>query len=200
MEILRIALDWFGGAIVSLPLVLIFMFFTDRERFVKKWGWVTLFILYMNATLIIIGMPAARYVVWSPTINWIPFNDFTFSNIIGMILNVVLFVPFGGFLPIYFKKFRKVQNTVIAGFLMSLFIEVLQLFTFRATDVDDLLMNTIGALAGYGIARLIIGKKESNEENNKDILKLVAMILIVILTIVLVRYPLVSFLFELFKF
>ncbi len=36
MEILRIALDWFGGAIVSLPLVLIFMFFTDRERFAKK--------------------------------------------------------------------------------------------------------------------------------------------------------------------
>ena len=32
---------------------------------------------------------------------------------------------------------------------MSLTIEICQLFCFRATDVDDLIMNTLGAFLGY---------------------------------------------------
>lgn len=35
------------------------------------------------------------------------------------------------------------------GFFMSLTIEICQLFCFRATDVDDLIMNTLGAFLGY---------------------------------------------------
>ena len=32
---------------------------------------------------------------------------------------------------------------------MSLAIEICQLFNLRATDIDDLMMNTLGALVGY---------------------------------------------------
>ena len=32
---------------------------------------------------------------------------------------------------------------------MSLAIEICQLFCYRATDVDDLIMNTLGTLVGY---------------------------------------------------
>ncbi len=39
-----------------------------------------------------------------------------------------------------------------AGFVTSALIELLQLFCFRATDVDDLLMNTLGAFLGYLLA------------------------------------------------
>lgn len=164
MEIIRVLLDWFGGGIVSLPLVILFLLLVDKERLARKWGWVVLFVLYMNAMLIIIGMPAFTYMVWNPIINWIPFNDFSVSNIWGMGLNIAMFIPFGGFLPIYFKYFRKVQTTVLAGFLMSLSIEILQLFTFRATDVDDLIMNMIGAFAGYGIAKIFLRKSKNFEE------------------------------------
>lgn len=61
---------------------------------------------------------------------------------------------------------------------MSLSIEILQLFTFRATDVDDLMMNTIGALVGYGIAKLILRKNGKAEDKDRDGIKLVAMIVI----------------------
>ena len=83
---------------------------------------------------------------------------------------------------------------------MSLSIEVLQLFTFRATDVDDLMMNTIGALVGYGIAKLILRKSKNSESDNHDIIKLLAMILMIVLTIALIRYPLVALLFRLLRF
>ena len=199
MEIIRILVDWFGGALVSLPLVIFFLLLADKKRFAKKWGWAVLFGLYFNAMLIIIGMPDVRFIVWNPTINAIPFNDFSVTNIFGMLLNIVMFVPFGGFLPIYFKYFRSVKRTVFAGFLMSFLIETLQLFTFRATDVDDLIMNTIGALIGYGIAKLILKKDGNNDEEDKDIMKLIGMILLVVFITVFIRYPLVAFLFRIFK-
>lgn len=118
------------------------------------------------------------------------------SLILGMILNIVMFLPFGSFLPIYFKHFRKMQITVLAGFLMSLSIEIMQLFTFRATDIDDLIMNTIGALAGYGISKIILGKNHNYEREDKDQMKLFFMILVIGLVIVFVRYPLMELLYE----
>ena len=197
MEIIRILLDWFGGAIVSLPLVILFMLLVDKKRFARKWAWIVLFVLYMNAMLIIIGMPAFSYIVWNPVINYIPFYDFSMTNIWGMVLNIAMFIPFGAFLPIYFKQFRKVQETVLAGYLMSLSIEALQLFTFRATDVDDLIMNTIGSFVGYVIAKMFLRKSKNFESENKDRTKLIVMILIIGFVIVFVRYPLVAFLFKL---
>ena len=140
-------------------------------RFSKKWGWVVLFAVYMNAMLVVVGVPDFRYITFK----------------LGMVLNIVMFIPFGAFLPIYFKKFRKLVPAITAGFLMSLAIELLQLFTFRATDVDDLVMNTIGAAVGYGIAQLIFCKKYRSEKANKDIKILVVMISISIVVVVFIH-------------
>ena len=109
-----------------------------------------------------------------------------------MVLNVVMLIPFGSFLPIYFTKFRKLFPTVIAGMVMSLVIEILQLFTFRATDVDDLIMNTVGTLLGYFVGAFIAHKVYKKEENNKDIIKLVVMVIISILVVVFVNNPLMT--------
>mgnify|MGYP000003310018 FL=1 len=50
------------------------------------------------------------------------------------------------------------KKMVLLGFLTSLSIEVLQIFTFRATDVDDLITNVTGTIIGYFISRVIIKK------------------------------------------
>jgi len=42
--------------------------------------------------------------------------------------------------------------------LISLFIETTQIFLPRATDVDDLIMNTLGGLIGY-ILYLLVKKR-----------------------------------------
>ena len=75
---------------------------------------------------------------------------------------------------------------------MSLTIEVLQLFVFRATDINDLIMNTLGALVGYFVAKVIIRKSWDNGKDNRDILKLMVMIIINILVVIFVNNPLMT--------
>ena len=81
---------------------------------------------------------------------------------------------------------------------MSLAMEVLQLFTFRATDVDDLIMNTLGTLLGYIIGALIVRRTDKKEKECRDIVKLAAMVTINIMVVFFINYPLMSFLFQKF--
>lgn len=76
---------------------------------------------------------------------------------IGYFLNVVLFVPFGFFLPILFKMKYPWLQTVMYGFFASLWIECSQLFNTRISDVDDLVMNSLGAL--IGLLLFLIGSR-----------------------------------------
>lgn len=184
------------GAGVALPIISLFLFCIDRDRFKKKWFWAVLFVLYMNAMLIVVGIPSAQYIRWNPEINWIPFQDISSANIVGMVLNVLMFVPFGAFLPIYFAKFRKVSATVLAGVLMSFTIELFQLFTFRVTDIDDLIMNTLGTLLGYGIGAVIV-HNQKEESADHDVMKLIAIIGIGIVVVAFVNEPLTTAVYHL---
>lgn len=80
-------------------------------------------------------------------------------NIIG---NILMFVPLGMFIPFLFKKRDKFWYVFSCGFLGSLFIEVNQLFLGdRATDIDDVIFNTLGTVIGYILFKFIfkfIGK------------------------------------------
>ncbi len=178
------------GAGVTLPGVLLFLYYTDRNRFKKKWFWAVLFVVYMNVMFCVVGIPSAQFVRWNPEINWIPFRDFSSANIVGMSLNILMFIPFGAFLPIYFGRFWKMSTTVLAGAFMSFTIEVLQLFTFRLTDIDDLIMNTLGTLLGYGIGAIIVHKQKERLVDH-DVMKLIAIIGICMLVVVFVNEPLV---------
>lgn len=82
---------------------------------------------------------------------------------------------------------------------MSFLIEILQLFTFRATDIDDLIMNTLGAAVGYVIAKIFFGKKYKSEKENNDIKKLVIMILLGIGVVVFVHSRIVEYLWPLLE-
>lgn len=191
-NLLLILLDKLCGAMVSLPLVLIYIFIFDKERAKRKWGWMALLTLYLNAMYIVIGVPGVQYIRWDPTINLIPFQDFSTRNILGMALNAVMFAPLGFLLPAYFERYRYWGRTLAAGFLTSLTVELIQLFTFRATDVDDLIMNTLGTLVGFLIARLVFGHRTAVYRGKRDWLELMIVNAIVLLTIVFVRYPLME--------
>ena len=116
---------------------------------------------------VMLGVP-----IFDPVLNFIPLS----SGIeISTILNIIFFMPFEFLLPTLWNKFRKFIPTVFAGFIFSLIIEVGQLFTIRATDVDDLIMNTLGTILGFILFKIlsIIFKKLSNktmveEYNKKD--------------------------------
>ena len=74
-------------------------------------------------------------------------------NIVG---NMVAFMPFGFFLPIISRRSRKWYNTVSFGLIFSLILETLQLiFKVGRFDVDDMLLNTVGAGLGFLVYRTV---------------------------------------------
>lgn len=71
-----------------------------------------------------------------------------FTNLFG---NVIIFMPFGFFMPMA-SRYRSCFSAVFYSFGLSLCVETFQLLTkVGSFDVDDLLLNTIGGLAGYVI-------------------------------------------------
>ena len=69
-----------------------------------------------------------------------------FTNLFG---NVIIFIPFGFFLPMA-SKYRSCFATLFWSFGLSLCVETFQLLTkVGSFDVDDILLNTIGGVAGH---------------------------------------------------
>lgn len=61
--------------------------------------------------------------------------------------NIILFIPFGILLPL---AFRIEGKTILLGCLVSCFIEAMQFaFAMGAADIDDIILNTLGAVIGY---------------------------------------------------
>lgn len=74
--------------------------------------------------------------------------DVLMKNVMG---NCAIFVPIGILIPTFFRTFD-FKKTVISGLVCSLVFEVVQYLTgFGVTDVDDLLLNTLGTVIGAGV-------------------------------------------------
>ena len=74
-------------------------------------------------------------------------------NLIG---NTAMFVPLGIVWPSVFRKLDSHGKVIAAGVGYSLLIELAQLpFFDRVSDIDDLLLNSLGFLLGYGIYLLV---------------------------------------------
>ena len=81
-------------------------------------------------------------------------------NVIG---NIAMFIPVGIVWPICFKQLDTIRKTIFAGAGFTLFIELTQLVCIgRHTDIDDLILNTIGVAIGACIVFLIRINKEKH--------------------------------------
>lgn len=79
--------------------------------------------------------------------------------------NVLMFLPLGALLPLVWKKAEDARICVLAGAACSAFIELLQYLTARGhCQTDDLVMNTLGALAGWGGMRLFLLLKKTQKK------------------------------------
>ena len=85
-----------------------------------------------------------------------------YTPIVGMmkgpieaILNIILFVPLGFFLPLLYEKFNRIFKVAIIGLLISLSVEIAQMFGTGTSDINDLITNTVGACVGYGVYKLL---------------------------------------------
>ena len=87
--------------------------------------------------------------------NLIPFKEirrfYIYRDVVG--IRAFLANLFGNvlaFMPILRPKLRRMNRMFLAAFLLSLTIEITQLLTrVGSFDVDDLILNTAGGIAGY---------------------------------------------------
>ena len=86
-------------------------------------------------------------------------------------LNILMMIPFGLFLGIFISidlEFWDIHlfQSLAAGFIFSLLIELVQLISKRGTfEIDDIINNTIGTLIGYLLALVLMRLKESMERS-----------------------------------
>lgn len=167
------SLEYYMGVIMDLlPVVLfggvvcILTRWRKGEKLISSRGITeVVFVCYLTGLLALTAVPAnfwrhiwytLRYHTWSG----ITFHFFTFRyNLIpdfwrdfGMehVGNLLLYVPFGFFVPMLQKERRGWQVPAM-GFVLCLCVEVIQLFIDRSLDANDLILNTAGAAVGYGL-------------------------------------------------
>lgn len=159
--------------IVLLILLIIFIHkinilkIDSKKFFGAIFMYTYMYILFSDIT----GIPQIRDIISimnfgmnKSNINIIPLSDgITFE----FILNIILFIPFGFIISFLGDGNPGIKKVMIYGFLLSLFIEISQIFTYRASDINDIISNSIGSIIGY-IFYSIFFKKDirKNSYNN----------------------------------
>lgn len=99
--------------------------------------------------------------MFPPRLNLIPFVklwDYPEKReaILNLVGNTAMFVPLGIVWPCVYKELDTHFKVIGAGVGFSLSIEILQLFFFdRVSDIDDLILNSVGFIAGYSLYLLV---------------------------------------------
>ena len=107
-----------------------------------------------------------------PRINLVPFVyllDYPekWEIVLNLVGNTAMFLPLGIVWPVCFRQLNTPARAIAAGAGVSLTIELLQLpFFDRVSDVDDLILNTLGFALGYGLYRLFRRRKDVKHEKN----------------------------------
>ena len=98
------------------------------------------------------------------TANFTPFKtikmyiDYAYklNSVENLAGNILAFVPFGFLFPLVARDGRRFFVMLLNAFVFVLGIEVFQLFSaFGVFDVDDIILNCLGAALGYWIYRLV---------------------------------------------
>ena len=91
-------------------------------------------------------------------INLHPFLMFKQFQLVStqVIGNLVMLLPLGIYIPLLFPRFAGFFKVFIICLSVSVSIELMQLITnARSTDIDDVILNTSGAVVGYIIYKVL---------------------------------------------
>ena len=167
------AVDLIPAAVVLIP-VFSALYYTSYGRDLKKCALYSIFCLYLSAVFVLVGIPNVTYFRPEVNLNLIPFRGMV-QDLKNGVLNVILFIPLGFLLPILWQNFRRMGACVAFGLGLSLAIELMQMLTFRATDVNDLITNTAGTLLGFLMAKGLAAKIPATGEGRRDAFYLTAL-------------------------
>lgn len=173
IRLLSIGIDCISSIIFVVPVVIILRYAIFRQRNFNQFVAALIFALYSTAVFSAVGIPAIGTFKVDFRVNLIPLTDIINSPpeyIKNTILNIILFVPMGFLVPAIWKNYRSIKTMFFMGLALSVSIEILQIFTFRLTDIDDLITNTAGTIIGYDISKRFSFKLPLQSADNKEYL------------------------------
>ncbi len=166
---------YFAVVILALAGLGYLIYLCIKNRRTVKWSMMAVFVLYL--ALVAYATIFIRRGSYTEAVNMIPFSEIKKVMETGQIedmehflLNVLMFVPMGFLIPLINRKiFDKATFAFLFGFVSTTLIESIQLvFHLGHCDVDDLIANTIGALIGFWIWRLLKGKQTNSSNQNSQ--------------------------------
>ena len=110
-----------------------------------------LFIIYV---LLLFELLTGTENSYGSGINNIPFKEimrYEFGSkmfIYNVLGNILIFVPFGYFISRYVKP-KKILPIIVDALITSVTVETVQLKIGRSFDIDDIILNILGAIIGY---------------------------------------------------
>ena len=155
MDLMQIMQRSLSGYVFVVPgLLLYFLILKKKGRKQTPSHIIPAFVFcyYLIGVLTMTGI--GKMTAFSPRLVLIPFLDMI-SGPVDTLLNVLLFIPLGLFLPVMYRKYNHISKIALTGFLFSLAIELVQMFGRGATDINDLITNTAGACLGYCFYKLL---------------------------------------------
>lgn len=147
------------------------------------------FVFYLVALVILLFL-GSRSLLWSDlslmeyvksSSNFLPFKtistyitamfdgsmnrDIPIKNLFG---NFILFLPMGIYLPYFAKRINKVRTFTFSMMILLLVIEVIQVVTrLGSLDIDDFILNMVGALIGFAIWKANVVQKLVGTEKQR---------------------------------
>lgn len=188
MDIIQILQRSLSGYAFVLPMAALYFFLLKMVKKPQSWVHIAaslVFLYYLIGVFTMTGI--GRLKPFSPRLVLVPFRDML-SGPVDTVLNIVLFVPLGIFLPIMYKRFNKINSIAALGFILSVMIELVQMFGRGATDVNDLITNTAGACLGFGIYKICaanqpLDKFKATTNDLAEIAFFVAISLVIMITV-----------------
>ena len=167
---MRIDSSFIADFVFAAVIYLILLFTLWKNKGVKKIVVNSIMYFYIVAVFTVTVMPVIENIKYIGTFDYrymrlVPFDDYNCGRVAAfkqIILNTVMFIPFGFLLPMINTAERRTYMIFLLSLELSLIIEVVQLFSrVGSFDVDDLILNTMGGLIGYWAYRAIrsLGRK-----------------------------------------
>ena len=147
---------------ITLIFSIILVFWGKRSKITISNCLILILLCLYLSTVYVSAVLARRQMLFplvslTPLISWRRALSGDRYGIQMVIENIIMLMPMGFLLPFVFKSKYYVIKTVMSGFLFSLFVESSQYVKKTGLfEVDDLINNTLGVIAGCGLATIII--------------------------------------------
>lgn len=155
-----------SGYVFIVPVLLLYFLYLKKSGRKQSFLHITavfVFCYYLFGILTVAGIGYTSTMSFSPKISLIPFLGMI-TGPIDTILNLILFVPLGVFLPFLYKRYHHIKTVTLTGFLFSLSVEIVQMFGWGSSDINDLIIRLepvwdIGFIICYQkLCRIILEK------------------------------------------